>query len=108
MRVRFDTKERDRCFEGPYATAGDGVVVVGSQVRPAEGQGVRHGGGIVVGGAPEVEGDRGPVVLYQRIDQLERASPDPLGPLRRRCGWRAWSRKRSLPSPELAFADVQA
>ena len=61
--ARLETEERDRRFQDGDTAAGEGVLGVSVQVSPAQVQGVRHGGGVVVGGAQQFEGEREPVVL---------------------------------------------
>jgi hypothetical protein len=68
-RVRFDTQEHDRCFEKPRTAASDGVVGMGPQTGAAERQGMSQGCGIVLGDAHEIDGEREPVVVRQRVRQ---------------------------------------
>ena len=64
----------------PGAAAGEGVAGVGPQVRAAERQGVRHGGGIMVGGAQEGERVGEPVVLRPPVRPARAHVPRPAGP----------------------------
>src|ERR1700736_6248741 len=65
-------------FEDLHATTCFGVVGVAAYMGPAERQGVRHDGGVVVGGAQELEGDGEAIGVFGGIDELARPLPDRL------------------------------
>jgi len=80
-------------FEDLHATARSGVVGVVAHVGPAERQGVRHDGGVVVGGAQQLEGDGEAIGVFGGIDQFARSLPHRLCSLQRLSGVRRLRRR---------------